>query len=342
MLHGDQGAEMEQGGLTQIGDGVWAFMRPTGGWGETNTGLVVSPGAASLVVDTVWDVAWAKRISEVQRPLVAAAPVTEAVNTHSDGDHWWGNDTLPSAARITTSAASLDAMHEDLPPAALTALATTGALIGRVPGPVGAAAAYVARVRSDARFPRRTPRLPDRTFHTTHRLTVGDRTVELERLGPCHTAGDVVAHVTDAGVVFTGDLLFVASTPILWNGPLDNWLAALDRLIRWDAAVYVPGHGPTGTVDDLRALRDYWWWLRDAGRDHHVRGSSVRQTARELARSNEFGRWSAWHSPERLVLSLSTLFDRWNGNPPGPPTVTRRARAFADAETLLREGIFPQ
>ncbi len=75
-----------------MGDGVWAFMRPTGGWGgETNTGLVVSPGAASLVVDTVWDVAWAKRIADVQRPLVADAPVTEAVNTHSDGgDHWWG------------------------------------------------------------------------------------------------------------------------------------------------------------------------------------------------------------------------------------------------------------
>ncbi|WP_068165151.1 MBL fold metallo-hydrolase [Rhodococcus phenolicus] len=333
---------MEQSGLIRMGDGVWAFMRPTGGWGETNTGLVVSPGAASLVVDTVWDVAWAKRIADVQRPLVADAPVTEAVNTHSDGDHWWGNDTLPATARITTSAASLDGMHEDLPPAALTAMATAGELIGRLPGPVGAAASFMTRVRADARFPRRTPRFPDRTFDTSHRLTVGHRTVELERLGPCHTAGDLVAHVADAGVTFTGDLLFVESTPILWNGPLDNWLAALDRLIGWDAAVYVPGHGPAGSVDDLRALRDYWLWLRDAGRDRHARGTSVRQTARELVRSRDFEPWSRWRAPERIVLSLSTLFDQWNGNPPGPPTIVRRARAFADAETLLREGIFPQ
>ncbi|MCK8675418.1 MBL fold metallo-hydrolase [Rhodococcus sp. HM1] len=331
---------MEHGGLTQIGDAVWAFVRPGGGWGEANTGLVVSPGAASLVVDTVWDVAWAKRISDVQRPLVADAPVTEAVNTHSDGDHWWGNDTLPPTARITTSAAALDAMHEDLPPAGLRALATAGELIGRMPGPVSAAVAYSARVRAGARFPRRTPRLPDRTFDTTLRLTVGDRTVDLERLGPCHTAGDVVVHAPDAGVVFTGDLLWVGSTPILWNGPLDNWFAALDRLIGWDAAVYVPGHGSTGTVDDLRALRDYWLWLRDVGHVHHERGTSVRQATREIVRSNEFGRWSSWHAPERLVLSLSTLFDQWNGNPPGAPTITRRARAFADAETLLREGLF--
>ncbi len=68
---------MEQSGLTQLGDGVWAFLRPSGGWGEANTGLVVAPGAASLVVDTMWDVAWAKRVADVQRPLVADAPVTE-------------------------------------------------------------------------------------------------------------------------------------------------------------------------------------------------------------------------------------------------------------------------
>ncbi len=186
---------MSESGLTQLSDGVWAFLRPSGGWGEANTGLVVAQGTASLVVDTVWDVAWAKRVAEVQQPLVADAPITEAVNTHSDGDHWWGNDTLPAGTRITTSAAALGGMHEDLPPAALTAMATTGELIGWMPGPVGAAGSYMARVRAGARFPRRTPRFPDHTFDETHRLTIGDRTVELERLGPCHTAGDLVAHV---------------------------------------------------------------------------------------------------------------------------------------------------
>ena len=43
---------MGDGGSTQIGDGVWAFVRAPGGWGEANTGLVVDAGTASLVVDT--------------------------------------------------------------------------------------------------------------------------------------------------------------------------------------------------------------------------------------------------------------------------------------------------
>lgn len=324
-------------GLQQVGDDVWAFVRTPGGWGEANTGLVVAPGTASLVVDTVWDVARARRIAEMQAPLVTDAPITDAVNTHSDGDHWWGNDTLPSDTRIITSAASLDAMREDLPPRALTVLAGTGTWIRRVPGPIGATGAYTARVRGDARFPRRTPRMPDTTFATAMSLEVGGRVVELEQLGPCHTAGDLVVRVPDAGVVFSGDLLFIGSTPILWHGPLDNWLAALDRLLAWDAAVYVPGHGPPCGTAEIRTLREYWLWLRDAAKDHHVAGCTPLEAARKLIRTREFDRWRHWESPERIVLSLSTLFDQWNGNPPAPPTVTRRAAAFASAETLLRE-----
>lgn len=334
------GGEDTMSGLQQVGDGVWAFVRTPGGWGEANTGLVVSPGAASLVVDTAWDVGWARHIAEVQAPLLADAPITEAVNTHSDGDHWWGNDTLPSAARITTSTAALEGMREDLPPRALTALAGAGSMLRRIPGPVGAAGAYMARVRGNARFPRRTPRMPDNTFANSTSLTVGGRVVELEQLGPCHTAGDLVARVPDAGVVFTGDLLFIGSTPILWHGPLDNWLSALTRLLEWDASVYVPGHGPLCGTDEIRALREYWLWLRDAAKDHHRAGFTPLAAARKLVRTKEFSPWQHWESPERIVLSLSTLFDQWNGNPPAPPTLLRRARAFAGAEKLLREGAF--
>ncbi|MET4048105.1 glyoxylase-like metal-dependent hydrolase (beta-lactamase superfamily II) [Rhodococcus sp. UYP5] len=50
-------------GLKQIADGVWAFLRPPGSWGQTNTGLIVDPGAASMVIDTVWDTRWAKRVA---------------------------------------------------------------------------------------------------------------------------------------------------------------------------------------------------------------------------------------------------------------------------------------
>ena len=88
------------------------------------------------------------------------------------------------------------------------------------------------------------PRLPTESFDSQHELSVGDRRVELIELGPAHTPGDAIAHVPDSGVVFTGDLLFIEGTPIMWAGPVSSWLAACERIIELDARVLVPGPRP--------------------------------------------------------------------------------------------------
>ena len=73
---------------------------------------------------------------------------------------------------------------------------------------------------------------------------VGGRRVELIELGPAHTAGDAIAYVPDADAVFTGDILFIEGTPIVWAGPVSNWIAACDLIIDLGARTIVPGHGP--------------------------------------------------------------------------------------------------
>ncbi|GHP19199.1 hypothetical protein RN2511_039350 [Rhodococcus sp. NKCM2511] len=324
-------------GYQQIADDTWAFMRPPGSWGQTNTGLVVAPGSASMLIDTVWDVNWAERVAADTAELVAAAPITEVLNTHSDGDHWWGNDSVPASARITTSAASLHAMKEETPPKGVSAFASFGKAVGWVPGPIGAMGSYMNRVRGDALFPSALPRLPDHTFETTETIDVAGRLVHLRYLGPAHTEGDLIAHLPDVGVVFAGDLLFIDATPVLWHGPLQNWIDALDHLLELDADVYVPGHGPLCGTDEIRAVRSYWTWVGEAGRACFDAGLGSTEAALNLLKSPEFGHYAHWDSPERLILSMSTLYRLWRGEPAAPPTLTRRARAFADAGRYLRE-----
>ena len=65
-------------------------------------------------------------------------------------------------------------------------------------------------------------------------LIDGDTVVDLDGLeahllyvGPAHTPGDVVVHLPDEGIVFTGDILFHRCTPIGWEGTFANWIAAL-------------------------------------------------------------------------------------------------------------------
>ncbi|WP_237340925.1 MBL fold metallo-hydrolase [Williamsia soli] len=307
-----------------------------GGWGQTNTGLVVGDDAA-MVIDTAWDRPRARALAEAAAELTAGVPITEAVNTHSDGDHWWGNGTLPAAARITTSVASLEAMTDETPPGAVARFSALGAVAGVLPGPAGSLGRYMRQVTGGADLPRRLPRLPDHTFETTETITVGGRDTHLRTLGPAHTPGDLIIHLPDAGVVFSGDLLFIGSTPIIWHGPLGNWTDALDHMIGLDAETYVPGHGPICGRTEIELLRDYWQWVEEAGRAHFVDGTPPLRAAREMLRSAEFTPFSQWGSSERIVVNLGTLYRLWDGRQPAPPTFARRARAFADAGTLQRE-----
>jgi glyoxylase-like metal-dependent hydrolase (beta-lactamase superfamily II) len=322
-------------GLVQIGPGVWAFLRPPGGWGQTNTGLVIADGA-SLVVDTVWDAGWAERVSAAMAPLVAAAPITEAVNTHADADHWWGNARLPPATRITTSERARGQMRTDPSPARMRAMGRLARLAGLLPGRLGALGGYTNRVLGGARFPAGPLRLPDQVFTDQLRVDLAGRGVQLREVGPAHTRGDVIVYLADSGIVFAGDIVFAGSTPILWHGPLGNWIEALELLLHVDPELIVPGHGPLAGAAEVRALRDYWQWVSVSGRAGYDAGRSPLEAARRLVAEPEFRRWRHWACPERLVISLHTLYRLWSGRPAAPPTVVQRARAFTDAGLLLR------
>src|SRR5690606_29861526 len=60
--------------------------------------------------------------------------------------------------------------------------------------------------------------LPTRTFSGSLDLAVGRRRVQLVGVGPAHSRGDLLVFVPDAGVVYTGDILFAQGTPIAWAG----------------------------------------------------------------------------------------------------------------------------
>ena len=97
-----------------------------------------------------------------------------------------------------------------------------------------------------------TELLPDRT-----ELDLGGRVVELLHVGRGHTDHDVVVHVPDAGVVFTGDLVEEGAPPHVGSDSVPGeWPSTLDRLVAVGASVIVPGHGDPVDADFVRAQRD--------------------------------------------------------------------------------------
>ncbi|MGE5150292.1 MAG: MBL fold metallo-hydrolase, partial [Rhodospirillaceae bacterium] len=75
---------------------------------------------------------------------------------------------------------------------------------------------------------------PTRTFAGKLDLKVGDKQVQLVEAGPAHTRGDLLVYLPKEKIVFTGDLLFMNGHPVIWAGPIRNWIRACDTILGWD------------------------------------------------------------------------------------------------------------
>ncbi|HEY7951331.1 MAG TPA: MBL fold metallo-hydrolase [Solirubrobacterales bacterium] len=290
-LHGEA-ARFERG-FQPVGEDTWAWLQPNGGLGESNAGLIAS-GEHVLLVDTLWDLALTRRMLAEARALVDAAPET-VFNTHSDGDHVWGNQLL-GGARIVSTATAKGLMTLDTP-RDLRRLKR----LGRVLRPLG-------REMAPFDWSGVELTLPNETFEGELSVAVGDREVHLIEVGPAHTAGDAVAWAPDVSVCFAADILFIGCTPITWAGPIAGWLAAIERISSLGATTFVPGHGPVCDRAAVDLLREYLEWVGAEGGSRLERGVPPAKAAREMLLSREFESlpWAGWDDPARLVITLST------------------------------------
>src|SRR4030088_3412001 len=101
-------------GLHELGDGLFAFLQPDGGWGWSNAGLVVSDDS-SLLIDTLFDLRLTREMLDAMRPATDRHPIRQVLNTHGNGDHWYGNQQVPELADIVDSEAAVQDM-EEVPP----------------------------------------------------------------------------------------------------------------------------------------------------------------------------------------------------------------------------------
>jgi cyclase len=324
------------GAVQEVGRGCWAWMRVPGGWGQTNIGLVTSAGGA-LLIDTPWDHRLCAAMLDAFAPQLQGRPVSLLVNTHADGDHWWGNAVVTGAAEVLVSETTAAAMHDEPEPGELIAMRRLARTLGAVPGRAGRMGRYVSAMLAPFAFDEVTLRLPDRTFSGQRVETVGAREVLLIDHGPAHTRSDAIVVVPDAGVVFTGDLLFARTSPLMWHGPVTAWLAALKSIMALDADVFVPGHGPVSSRTELHALHDYWSWLNAAVAGHHAAGRDAGEMTSRLARSPEFTAFRGWENPERLALNVISIDRQLRGRGPIPGNPIARARAFDAVAGLASE-----
>lgn len=304
-------------GLHELGDSCFAYLQPTGSWGWSNAGLVVGDGA-SLLVDTLFDLRLTEAMLQSMSRLTAVAPIATLLNTHANGDHCYGNQ-LVEGAEIVASLATATEMSE-VPPAMLHAL-------NNAPGELGALFRFFFGAFD---FDGIDVRLPTRTFEGRLEVEVGGRVIELIEVGPAHTKGDTIAVVPDAKTVYTGDILFIGGTPIVWAGPLSNWVAACDLLLGLDVDTVVPGHGPITDKAGVVGVRDYLAFVESSAAQHHAAGTDAWDAARDIAREigarDEFRGLSEFG---RIAVNVDTAYRSFDSDYVAPDVVEQFRRMAA-------------
>jgi glyoxylase-like metal-dependent hydrolase (beta-lactamase superfamily II) len=293
-------------GLHEVGDGLFAYLQPDGGWGWSNAGLIAGDGA-SMLVDTLFDLRLTGEMLDAMRGVTERNPIGQAVNTHANGDHYFGNQLLPETIPIFATSAAIAEM-QTAPPSLLHTFFNELQL-----GPDFDA--YAQRTMRQFDFQNIEHRPADREFSGTAQVDVGGRRVELLEVGPAHTAGDAIVWVPDASAVFTGDVLFIKGTPLMWAGPASNWIRACDRIIELDARTIVPGHGPLTDRTGVREVQRYLRYVHDEARQRFDAGIDEDAAADDIDVS-EFGDWL---DPERLVVNVATLYREFDPSRPELP-----------------------
>jgi glyoxylase-like metal-dependent hydrolase (beta-lactamase superfamily II) len=111
-------------------------------------------------------------------------------------------------------------------------------------------------------------------------------------------------------VVFTGDILFIEGTPIIWEGPVANWIDACRRIEAMDVEAIVPGHGPITDKRGVARVREYLEFVREQARGRFDAGLSAFEAARDI----ELGEYSAWSDPERIAVNVDSLYREFRGD----------------------------
>ena len=289
--------------LREIAHDVYACLQEDRGLGYSNSGLVNRGGG--LVIDTFWDLAHTRELID-HYGRVWKAPARRVVNTHENGDHCWGNQLFVDAEIIGHRLCAEGMRPQDT--AFFEALRT--AQDSEDP-----AVAAFAQSMADWNFSGIEITPPTTLIEERLELDLDGIEAHLLYAGPAHTPGDVIVHLPNERVVFTGDILFRLCTPIGWEGSYAKWFDALDRLVTLDPEVIVPGHGPICGVEGPKEMKAYLEYVRQESQRFFDDGLSSLDAARKI----DLGPYADWTEPERLIFSVERAYRELRGVPGDTP-----------------------
>lgn len=270
-------------GVIQTAPRAYAFIQPNG---ATNAGFIVSEEGV-LVIDSLMTPSLATRLlSEIRR--VSKAPIRYLVDTHYHGDHVFGNQYFVPAPIIGHVNCRLELIEK------------FDANMNRYTSGRPELIPELEQIRMT---------LPDVTFEERMNIRLGDREINLIYLGRAHSAGDILLHLPQEGVLYAGDIAFHRILPAFPDGHITKWLAVMEETRKLDFDTIIPGHGPVGTKQEFDAARELMAHLHGEIRRGFDQGQSEDETARQV----DLGKFASYLAQDRIGQITQMAYRAYRG-----------------------------
>ncbi|MGD9721845.1 MAG: MBL fold metallo-hydrolase [Pirellulales bacterium] len=315
--------------LEHVGNNCYAVTSEGNHLCESNSGLINTGGG--LVIDTQCDLGHARQMIELFGRVWPGMPEHVAI-THEDADHVWGIQ-LFDQAQVIAQRKIVERMPHSADPRHLQRLQRTarnwlGRIVLKLSNPgVLALADQLAR---EFDFEGIELTLPDTVFDEKYELNLNGTEVHLLHVGPGHQWGDTLIYVPGERVLYSGDVVFRACTPLAWAGSFANWQRNLDYIIETAPDVIVPGHGPVCGLEGPRELKAYLAYVYTESRACYDRGLSEQDAAMRI----DLGPYAQWNAPARLFFNVARAYREFRGEPNDSPWDI--PRVFASIYRLAR------
>lgn len=208
--------------FTEIGRDIWAYTAE----GDPNTGVIIGDDAV-VVVDAQATPALADKVIDKIR-TVTDKPIKYVVLTHYHAVRVLGASAYAASEIVMSEKARsmvVERGQEDW-----------DSELGRFP----------RLFQGQRSIPGLT--WPTLTFKDRLTIYLGKRRVDLSFLGRAHTAGDIIAHVPDENVLFSGDIVEFNSACYCGDAHFADWPATLEAIRSLRPSAIAPGRGDALTA----------------------------------------------------------------------------------------------
>lgn len=274
--------------FTEVGPNLYAYTAE----GDPNTGVIIGDDSV-MIVDAQATPAMAKRVIEKIR-TVTDKPIKYVVLSHYHAVRVLGASAY-GASEIIASEKCRGMIQE-------RGNEDWASELGRFPRLFQAAESVPGLT------------WPTVTFNGKMTIYMGKRRVELLQLGRAHTAGDIVAWVPDAGVMFTGDIVEYHSACYCGDAHYNDWPATLDAIAKYNPKSIAPGRGdalvgPQMVQSALDLTKDFVTSTYNAVAEIAARGGSLKEAmaACRAACDHKFGNYAIYE--HCLPFNVARAYD---------------------------------